>query len=211
MFILIAIFILAFMRRSFSRNIPTVSFPFKNTRDENNNLLPIIMISAPFRSKEDEDKYIEYRLQGLQFCGISSYLDFPNPIDNPYEDLYHVEKGHFYPDMVKAWLHCFRKPGYTQSFRHLPHLLLTEADLTSAKTVSPVEKTYDFLYCCLEDNETCDPGWQSYNRNWDLAKRCLEVMCRDFNLRGILIGRQNCEFTDQCNGIVSVKPFLPRF
>ena len=187
---------------------PTVTFPFKNTRDEHGNLLPVIMLSAPFRSKNDEDRYQVYRDMGLQFCGISSYLDFPNPIHNPHEDQYHITQRHSYPDITQAWLHCFRKPGYTEPFRHLPHALITEADLKPTPAFKPEPKKYDFLYCCLDDNDQCDPGWQSYNRNWDLAKKCLEVMC-GMSMRGVIIGRKHCEFTRKCDGIVSVQPFLP--
>ena len=64
------------------------------------------------------------------------------------------------------------------------------------------------MYCCLPDDDKCNPGWQSYNRNWDLAKKCLEIMCSDFHLRGVLVGRENCEFSQQCNGIVKVLPLL---
>ena len=191
--------------------VPEVEFPFKNLYDDRGKRLNVILLAAPFRSEEDEQKYLQYHRQGLFFCGISSYLDFPNPISNPYEDRFHVERNHSYPDMTQGWIHCFRKPGYTEPFRHLPHILLTEADLkdVDAIPVRPVEKEYDFLYCCLDDNDQCSPGWQSHNRNWELAKRCLEVMCRDFHLRGILIGRKNCEFSDRCDGIVKVLPFLP--
>lgn len=192
--------------------IPTVSFPFKNMFDDKGNKLNIILIAAPFRSKKDDESYESYKKQGLSFAGISSYLDFPNPINNPYEDTYHVLQKHNYPSMVTTWLNCFRKNGYTQPFSHLPHILLTEADLKDVSTVkidTTIPKEYDFLYCCLPDNDQCTPGWQSYNRNWDLAKKCLEVMCSQFNLKGILVGRKGCEFTNQCDGIVKVVPFLP--
>jgi len=190
--------------------IPTVSFPFKNTFDDQGNKLNVILISAPFRTEEDEQKYKEYKKQKLLFCGISSYLDFPNPIHNPYEDRFHVDRGHDYISMVDAWLNCFRIPSYLQRIQSLPNILLTEADLKDTSVLpEPVEKEYDFLYCCLPDDDQCKPGWQSYNRNWELAKRCLEIMCRDFHLRGVLVGRQNCEFSQQCNGIVKVHPFLP--
>jgi len=53
-------------------NIPDVKFPFKNCRDENGKKLNIIMISAPFRTTEDEESYAKYKQQGLGFCGISS-------------------------------------------------------------------------------------------------------------------------------------------
>ena len=195
-----------------SFSAPLAEFPFKNVYNDKGERMNVILLSAPFRTIEHEQKYEEYRNQGLLFCGISSYLDFPNPIENPYEDRFHIQQNHSYPDMASAWLHCFRRHGYTERFQHLPHLLLTEADLKDVDTVTPsteADKEYDFLYCCLKDNDQCEPGWQSYNRNWDLAKRCLEVMCSVFHLRGVLVGRQNCEFSGQCDGIVKVIPFLP--
>lgn len=209
--IIIVVVVYNFFVEPYKDSIPTVSFPFKNTFDDQGNKLNVILISAPFRSEEDEEKYNIYKKQKLLFCGISSYLDFPNPINNPYEDQFHVRQKHDYVKMVDGWLNCFRKPSYIQRIQHLPTLLITEADLKDVTHYSkdPVDKEYDFLYCCLSDNEQCKPGWQSYNRNWDLAKKCLEIMCRDFNLKGMLVGRQNCEFSDKCDGIVKVVPFLP--
>ena len=193
--------------------VPIVKFPFKNLFDENKNPLNIILISAPFRETQHEELYDKYKKQGLSFCGISSYLEFPGHIDNPYEDRFHVERKHDYTKMTSAWLHCFREDKIPQNLKDsgMPLLLMTEADLkvVDNNPLPPMEKEYDFIYCCLEDNSKCDPGWQSYIRNWELAKKCLEVMCSQFNLKGILVGRTNCEFTDKCNGIVKVTPFLP--
>lgn len=201
----------SFAKSQWSENdIPTVAFPFKNLYDDQGKKLNVILISAPFREKAHEDLYQSYKEKGLSFCGISSYLDFPNPIINPFEDKYHVEKGHDYIGMVSSWLHCFQNKEYIKPLEKLPHMLMTEADLKDVKNVKipNVEKEYDFLYCCLSDNEQCTPGWQSYNRNWDLAKKCLEVMC-GMGLKGVLVGRKNCEFTDKCDGIVKVFDFLP--
>jgi hypothetical protein len=33
-------------------------------------------------------------------------------------------------------------------------------------------------------------------------------MCRDYNLKGVIVGRTNCEFTEYCSGIVKVVPFM---
>ena len=211
--IILIVFIYYYFYESFkakATDIPTVSFPFKNTFDDNGNKLNVILIAAPFRSTEDEQKYYLYKKQNLLFCGISSYLDFPNKIHNPYEDKFHIEKNHDYVKMTDAWLNCFRIPSYLEKINSIPNILLTEADLKDTTISSQnIQKEYDFIYCCLEDNDQCTPGWQSYNRNWDLAKKCLEIMCQEFNLRGVLVGRQNCEFSDHCNGIVKVLPFLP--
>jgi hypothetical protein len=191
--------------------VPIVASPFKNLFDDQGRALNVILIAAPFRTEEDEDMYEKYRSQGLSFCGISSYINFPDQIENPHEDRFHEERGHDYPAMVSSWLHCFREPPTNLRQSGLPLMLLTESDLKDADAYKPdpaIAKEYDFMYVCLQDNDKCEPGWQSYNRNWDLAKQCLEIMCGEFGLRGVLVGRTNCDFTKKCNGIVKVIPFL---
>ena len=192
--------------------VPEVKFPFKNIRDENGKLLNIILISAPFRAEEDEKKYAEYKEQGLSFCGISSYSEFPDKLLNPFDSRFHEERGHDYLSMVDAWVHCFRQPSASMASGK-PLLMMSEADLKDCngyyKPDPDINKEYDFIYICLDDEgDKCEPGWQSYIRSWDMAKKCLEVMCEQFKLRGVIVGRTKCEFTDKCNGIVKVLPFL---
>lgn len=197
--------------QSSPNDVPIVATPFKNLFDDKGEPLNVILIAAPFRTEEDEQNYKLYKSQGLSFCGISSYINFPGYIENPFEDRFHEERGHNYPAMVSAWLHCFRDPPSNLQQSGLPLMLLTESDLKDADAYKPdpnITKEYDFIYVCLEDNDKCEPGWQSFNRNWNLAKECLEVMCGQFGLRGVLVGRTNCEFTKKCNGIVKVVPFL---
>lgn len=191
--------------------VPTVAFPFKNIRDQSHNLLDIIAISAPFREKAHDDLYKQYQSKGMRFLGISSYLNFPDKIDNPYEDRYHEKEGHDYLKMVSAWVHCFREPSDKMKASGLPLLLSSEADLKDADMYKPdpsIEKTHDFIYVCLDDNDRCDPGWQSYNRNWDLAKECLKIMCANYGLTGIIVGRNNCRFTKLCKGSITMMPFM---
>ena len=218
--ILIIIIVLLFMFACYKNyelftdidEVLKVDFPFKNLFDDNNDKLNIILIAAPFREKKHEKLYEEYKKKGLKFCGISSYLSFPDPIMNPYEDKFHEKRNHDYIEMTDAWLHCFREPSEKLKASEKPSLLLTEADLKDTSDYKPdknIKKEYDFMYVCLKDNDKCDPGWQSYNRNWDLGKKCLEIMCGKYNMKGLLIGRENCEFTDKCNGIVKVLPILP--
>jgi hypothetical protein len=93
----------------------------------------------------------------------------------------------------------------------MPRLLLSESDLKDHQTHKPdpsIKKEYDFIYVCLKDNDKCTPGWQSYIRNWELAKKCLILMCKKYKLKGCIVGRENCKFTDFCQGIVKVLPFL---
>lgn len=189
---------------------PTVSFPFKNLFNQEGKKLNIILISAPFREKKHEEQYLEYKNQGLQFMGLSSYSEFPCKLSNPYDSRYHEDRKHDYISMCKTWLHCFREPNQCLG-REIPRLLLSESDLKDHKTHKPdpsIKVEYDFIYVCLKDNDKCKPGWQSYIRNWDLAKKCLAIMCQKYKLKGCIVGRQNCEFSNMCQGIVKVLPFL---
>jgi hypothetical protein len=193
--------------------VPSVEFPFKNLFDDKNEKINIILISAPFREIKHEQLYEKYKSEGWDFCGISSYLDFPGKIHNPHEDRFHEERNHDYTKMVSAWLHIFRTPPPNLLKSGLPMLLMAEADLKDPYVVpyDPNEvKEYDFIYVCLNDGDgtKCEPGWNWYIRNWDLAKKCLEVMCKKYKLRGVIVGRENCEFTEYCSGIVKVFPFL---
>lgn len=194
--------------------VPDVKFPFKNVRDENGNKLNVIAISAPFREEEHEKIYQELKEEGLHFLGISSYSEFPEKLSNPYESRFHEERNHDYLSMVSTWAHCFREPSINLKLSGLPLILMTEADLknTELYKYDPKNvKEYDFMYVCLDDDETgktCKPGWQWHNRNWDLGKKCLKVMCRDYNLKGVIVGRQSCKFSGFCKGIVKTLPFM---
>jgi hypothetical protein len=206
--VIISLIILFFLIRNKNTGIPSVSFPFKNIYDDKGKKLNIILISAPFREKKHMNLYKTYKKQGLSFCGISSYQNFPDKILNPFEDRYHEKEGHNYTKMVKAWLHCFREPPKILKESGIPLLLLTEADLIDLKKINrkSTEKEHDFIYICLKDNDKCEPGWQSYNRNWDLAKKCLEIMCNKYNLKGLLIGRENCDLPKGIDEKITNKP-----
>ena len=191
--------------------VPKVEFPFKNILDNNGKRLNIILISAPFREQLHEELYLKYKKMGLYFCGISSYQEFPEKIINPYEDRFHEDKNHDYIKMVDAWVHCFRNPSDELKNSGLPLLFMSEADLKNTDHYpydETIEKEYDFIYICLDDNEQCDPGWQSHNRNWEVGKKCLDIMCGTYNLTGLLVGRTNCELPSSCEKNITVVPFL---
>lgn len=210
--VMVIVFLTSSTERYVDEDIP-LEFPFKTVYDENNQKLTrVVALAAPFRETKHEELYERLRQAGKTFIGISSYLNFPNKIHNPHEDRFHEEKRHDYPGMCKVWLHCFRDEKDTSLFRHLPHMLVTEADLVDVgqpADPSSLKKEYDFMYICLKDNDQCTPGWQSYNRNWEMAKVCLEEMCEKYRLRGVLVGRTGCEYTDKCNGLVKTYDFLP--
>ena len=205
------------IKETFSDEIPNVSFPFKNIYDDKNRKLPIIVIGAPFRSDEHKNNYNNYKKQGLKFLGCSSYQEFPGEIINPYEDPYYKKNNDNYESMTTAWLHCFRYPSkYLKS--NIPRQLISESDFVDYNTLKPdpkIQKKYDFIYVCLDegtkhDSKSCKPGWQAHNRNWELAKECLKIMCGEFKLKGLIMGRTNCNITEKCNKYISSMPYQPQ-
>ena len=191
--------------------VPSVDFPFKNIKDQKGEKMNIIAISAPFRDESHEELYQKYKSDGLGFIGISSYLNFPEKIFNPYEDRFHEKQNHDYLKMVSSWVYCTREPSTNMKTANIPLLQLTEADMKNTDEYVPdksIKKEYDFMYVCLDDNDKCKPGWQSYNRNWELAKKCLKVMCSTHNLSGLIVGRTNCKITDICENKIKFVPFM---
>jgi glycosyltransferase involved in cell wall biosynthesis len=95
---------------------------------------------------------------------------------------------------------------------------MSESDFVDPNRLSynpNIVKKYDFIYICLDEgakheSTKCKPGWQSHNRNWELAKECLKVMCGNFKLRGLIMGRTNCDITEKCNNYISSMPFQPQ-
>ena len=63
------------------------------------------------------------------------------------------------------------------------------------------------MYICLEDdgNVSCNKGWNYYIRNWELAKKCIKIMCQKYKLRGLIIGRKNCKLPDGCKEYITMK------
>ena len=106
-----------------------VEFPFKNIKNQKGEKLGIIAISAPFREEKHEQLYQTYKSEGLAFLGISSYLNFPEKIYNPYEDRFHEKRKHDYLKMVSSWVYCTREPSLNMKNSNIPLLQLTEADM----------------------------------------------------------------------------------
>lgn len=184
--------------------VPNVTFPFRNIFNEKSEKLNIILLTAPFREKKHMDLYEKYKKMGMNFMGISSYSEFPGKITNPHDSRYHEKEGHLYEDMASTWLHCFRRPSeYVK--KNMPMMMMSESDFKDFESLKPdgTEKKYDFIYCCLDDNDECKPGWQSHIRNWELAKKLITYMCSK-GLKGCLVGRKGCKISKVCDGRLEV-------
>ena len=170
-------------------------FPFRYFTDENNKPLPFVAITGPFRGKDAEDRYHEYVKNGIHIFGITAYKSFPN------RELFDKSEGEYertdtfdYTGKIRDWLCCFKNKenyGFTSWNRTID---ISESDFYNAETTeSSATKTYDFIYICNKDSDSCPmDGWNAVNRNFDLAKKCFPIMCREFGLKGLIVGREGC-------------------
>ena len=67
---------------------------------------------------------------------------------------------------------------------------------------------------CPKESETDEEkkndcyGGGASNKNWKLGKKCIEKMCRDYKLKGLLIGRGGCKMNKVCEGLLTTTGFL---
>ena len=194
--------------------IPSVKRPFLNsyaiTNDGKELTTNIIFITHPFADAEQIKKYEQLKKNGNIFIGITSYSEFPSKITNPHDrfsDVNDIAWKYNYSDLVDGWLHCFRHPqDYISGDK--PALLLSESDFADYNRHKPDPKIeYDFIYICLKDNDKCENGWQSYIRNWDTTKKMLDIMCNEYSLKGLLVGRIGCEIPNSCHHLMELTDF----
>jgi hypothetical protein len=192
--------------------------PFLNMyavkKDNTEIMTNIVFITHPFTRDECIVQYNDAKQKGCFFLGLTSYSEFPHIVSNPYDILSNKNEkawtDYNYCDLVDGWLYCFKnKDKYIKCSK--PSVLLSESDFTNHTYLKPdpnVEKEFDFLIVCLKDNDTCSPGWQSYNRGWSMAEKFLDMICSKYKLKGLLIGRIGCKMPASCNNMMTLTDFL---
>ena len=181
----------------------TVKFPFKNIKTENNKNTNVIGIVAPFRNDNHYKEYYKLSEKGYKFLGICSYLQFPGKVLNKYDPAHKEDMG-WYIDKCLGWMYCTRNPKDIFLDKSIPIIQISQSDFTNPNKLKPTNLPiiWDFIYICLKDNDKCDEGWNSINRSWKLAKRCFNIMCLEYGLKGLVIGRAGCSID------VKLKPYL---
>jgi len=180
--------------------------PFVNVYDENRNQLKIVLLSHPFTRDSSYKQYEQYRKDGFVVLGITSYNEFPRITSNKHDVLNNPSEkawvNYDYMEIADGWLHCFRDPDAYITSGKTPILLLSESDFCNTDTFKPnptIKKKYDFIYICPKDaGDKCE-GWVATNKNWELAQKCIAIMCRDYGLKGLLVGRKDCKVPDNCD------------
>ena len=210
LFIIILLFAVLYKKQP----LKILNRPFLNIyyidKDGNQRATNIIIITQPFTEQTNIDTYYTLKRQGNLFIGMTSYSEFPKIMSNPYDRLRNprdIAWAYNYTDLVDAWLYCFRNPkDYIPGNK--PSILLSESDFADYELHIPNPKIeYDFMYVCLKDNDKCEDGWQSYIRNWKVTKKMLDIMCEEYGLKGLLIGRIGCDIPGSCNHLVELTDF----
>jgi hypothetical protein len=186
-------------------------FPFRYFTDENDRVVPFVAVTGFFREKEAEDKYHEYVKNGINIFGITAYKSFPNRklIDSTEGD-YERNDTFDYTGKIRDWLCCFRNAeenGFTSKNRLID---ISESDFYNVDDDSAsVPKKYDFIYICNKDSDNCPlDGWNAFNRNFELAKKCFPIMCFEFGLKGLIVGRENCGLEKEYGNYLDVIGWL---
>jgi glycosyltransferase involved in cell wall biosynthesis len=206
---------------SFENSLPTLdSACFVHLFDNNGSKLNIVLVSKPFGSDKDYKLYLN-NINKYKYLGITSYMEFPHKPTNP-QDNYKIDTTsaetssnaynlEMYFKICEGWLHCFKDP-----IMYLPsdkaQILLSESDFIDYNRIKPdnkVVKEFDFLYSCPKVNKdsTCN-DWVSFNKNWELAYKCLPILCKKFKLKGLLIGRDECTLPEGCEEYITTTGWL---
>jgi len=188
--------------------------PLKNLVDEKGNIINVALIIYPFTDEKKYKTYLEAKERGMKFIGSSSYINFPCVTQNKHDithDKKNISWNYDYMNICFGWFHCFRNPYDNCIIKSKPNALISESDFIRNEGYDyneNVEKEYDFIYICLKDNDKCEAGWQSEGRNWELAKKCIAIMCGKYKMNGLLIGRINCNFPESYSNQLTTTDFL---
>jgi glycosyltransferase involved in cell wall biosynthesis len=138
------------------------------------------LVTAPIVTRAHHLQLRELSQAGYRFAGMTSYMTFPLP---------HPADPRDYGALCEAWLHCFREPD-----RYLPRTgpraLISYSDFIDYLRVSPANLCpksepgfdHDFIYA-----GTTEP-WKQEAKNWELAARCIPRICRELDLRALIVG-----------------------
>jgi len=184
-----------------------VTRPFINAYDDKGNMLNVALLSRPFYM---DSHYKDYeKIKPLfNILGISSYQEFPNEPFNP-KDGYNKTTNKYdydkWTNMCKGWLHCFRKPEEYLP-KSMKSILLSESDFIDTNLNKPnkdVKKKYDFLYVCHRDDlsDCSTKEWVAFNKNLELAEKCISILCKKKKYKVLMIGRTGCKLPKPCKNL----------
>jgi hypothetical protein len=176
-----------------------LAWPMFALADQTGASLGYVCIQGPAANSDQLATMLSFSA-AHRLIGFCSYMDFPAA--------YRLPDRRDYESLCFAWCHCFRQPG--AYFAHTERLLLLSySDFIDYARAAPrrllgrehVVKRQDFVYVCQAGH------WKEEVKNWELARRCLPVLCDRLGLEGVLVGRTAIE--GPVPGGVTVLPELP--
>lgn len=187
-------------------------FPFRYFQDENNKHLPIVALTAFFRSDNDKELYYKYIKNGIKVIGITAYKSFPKKIIDKSEDQYHITDDFDYLKNINNWLCCFKNKEY-YGFNDKHNIIdISESDFYDSEINDNSNKKYDFIYICNKDDDKCTmTGWNAINRNYELALKCFPIMINKYKLKGLAVGRIGCDLEKLYGESLETTDFLDWF
>ena len=173
-------------------------WPFQLVLDAQYRQTGWVVLNGPIITRAQQEQFVELRRAGQRFVGASSYLAFPRGYGGGSLD---------YEMMCDAWCHCFPDPDRFLPAT-LPRALISVSDFTDYRQISPERvapsassKRFDVIYVGATD------AWKRDAKNWPLAARIVPRLCRELDLRALVIGSPAGEF--QPSAGVSFSPLLP--
>ncbi|CAJ1362940.1 unnamed protein product [Effrenium voratum] len=185
-------------------------YPFQPVRTEKGEFVNLILVRSPFRSKLQKELYQQYKDEIL-FVGISSFEDFPQVPPNPFSGKFPEDE---YVGLFPGFLHMIREPEKVFP-PHVKLLLMSQSDFSLPPPGPAVPKKYDFTFSGSDQDVHNDcVGWSSFAKNWTFVKQALEVMCSEFDIKGVLVAtkdkqnRKACSIPESCKGKITQTQFL---
>ena len=186
-------------------------FPFRYFTDNNGTVLPFVAVTAFFRSEEAKKRFYEYKEKGIHIFGITAYKSFPKrELLDKSEGEYERTDTFDYAGNIRDWLCCFSDKA-TYGFSSYNNMIdISESDFYDSEADDPNRaKKYDFIYICNKDSDKCPlDGWNAVNRNFDLALKCFPIMCNEFQMKGLVVGRVGCGLEEKYGDKLEVVDWL---
>lgn len=197
-------------------DIPDVKWPFINLKDEKGKNINMLCVRGHMDSKQKK-QFLKYYNRGIKFIGCSSYLSYPRICDNKNGSC-HIDKnikinGKYIEDYVLGWCHCFKEPEkYIRG--NIPKVLISESDFNNERLeVKDLGIKYDYI-CVQPKDKSCSIGWHGHNKNWSLAEKTIKVLSDFMDLKGLIVGRDDCPINVKNNvettGFLKFNQFIDR-
>eukprot|EP00747_Dinoflagellata_sp_TGD_P063086 gnl/TRDRNA2_/TRDRNA2_153301_c0_seq1.p1 gnl/TRDRNA2_/TRDRNA2_153301_c0~~gnl/TRDRNA2_/TRDRNA2_153301_c0_seq1.p1 ORF type:complete len:553 (-),score=92.43 gnl/TRDRNA2_/TRDRNA2_153301_c0_seq1:10-1668(-) len=189
-------------------------YAFQQVTTQSGRQVNIICVRAPWERSPGAERLYKKHKDEILFLGISSFEDYPLDAMNPFSTRFPREK---YREMFPGFLHMMHKPE--EYFPpNIKTLLMSQSDFNLPEYPPrdySIPRKYDFTLSGSDQDVANDcVGWSSFAKNWSFVKESLEVMCGEFQLKGVLVatkdkqGRKACSIPKSCKGLMLQTTYL---